>query len=58
MCSSDLREGLLHVDACMKFTPEWAKGLPLTCELGYGISYADAGNKKKIELYELDKLNV
>ena len=54
----NIREGLLHVDACMKFTPEWAKGLPLTCELGYGISYADAGNKKKIELYELDKLNV
>jgi DNA polymerase len=30
-----------YVEQCMKWTPEWAKGLPVNCESGYGASYGD-----------------
>ena len=50
----DIWDGLQFVDSCMKFTPSWAEGLPLSCELGYGLSYADAGNKKSITLHKHD----
>jgi len=26
---------------CMKWVPDWAEGLPLNCEAGYGKSYGD-----------------
>ena len=32
-------EALQYVEECMNYTPEWAEGLPLTCELGHGNSY-------------------
>ena len=50
----DIWDGLQFVDSCMKFTPSWAEGLPLSCELGYGLSYADAGNKKSITIHKHD----
>ena len=28
-----------YVEDCMSFVPSWAKGLPLTCEVGCGKSY-------------------
>jgi DNA polymerase len=30
-----------YVEKCMKWTPEWAEGLPVNCESGYGASYGD-----------------
>ena len=32
-------EAMKYVEECMNYTPDWAEGLPLTCELGYGNSY-------------------
>ena len=30
-----------YVEECMRWTPEWAEGLPVNCESGYGKSYGD-----------------
>ena len=30
-----------YVEECMKWTPEWATGLPVNCESGFGKSYGD-----------------
>ena len=30
-----------YVEECMRWTPDWAKGLPVNCESGYGKSYGD-----------------
>jgi DNA polymerase len=51
---NDVLEGMQYVDSCMKCTPDWAGGLPLTCEIGYGVSYAVAGNKKSIDKWIQD----
>jgi DNA polymerase len=32
-------EAMKYVEECMNYTPDWAEGLPLTCELGNGNSY-------------------
>ena len=29
------------VEECMRWTPDWAKGLPLDCESGIGKTYGD-----------------
>jgi DNA polymerase len=34
-------EAMTYVMECMSWTPDWAKGLPVTCEAGYGKSYGD-----------------
>lgn len=34
-------EAMAYVMECMSWTPDWAKGLPVTCEAGYGRSYGD-----------------
>jgi hypothetical protein len=47
----EVTEGLKHLDSSMKFTPEWATGLPLTCELGYGESYSDVSKKKALKAW-------
>ena len=46
-------KAMLYIDECMKWRPEWAKTLPLTCELGVGKSYGDCGVKKPIEQWGL-----
>jgi len=51
--ADDWEEGLKSASACMRTTPAWAKGLPLTCEVGYGASYDAAGKKKSIEVWGL-----
>ena len=30
-----------YVEECMRWTPEWAKGLPVDCEAGVGKNYGD-----------------
>lgn len=30
-----------YVETCMRWTPEWATGLPLNCESGIGVSYGE-----------------
>ncbi len=34
-------EAQQYVEGCMRWRPEWAKTLPLDCELGFGRSYGD-----------------
>jgi len=34
-------EAMEYVMQCMRHVPEWAKGIPLNCEAGYGESYGD-----------------
>jgi hypothetical protein len=49
----EVNTGLKYVAECMKVTPEWAQNLPLTCEVGFGDSYSQAGKKKPIEAWGL-----
>jgi DNA polymerase len=37
----EIEEAMAYVQECMKWTPDWAKGLPVNCEAGYGESYGD-----------------
>ena len=37
----EVEEAQMFVEECMKWTPDWAKGLPVNCESGYGRSYGD-----------------
>jgi len=30
-----------YIEACMRWTPDWAEGLPVNCESGVGTSYGD-----------------
>jgi DNA polymerase len=41
MRDEEVEEAVKHVEECMRWTPEWAKGLPLNCESGHGKSYGD-----------------
>lgn len=37
----EVDEALAYVEECMRWVPDWAEGLPLNCEAGYGKSYGD-----------------
>ena len=37
----EVEEAMAYVMECMRFVPDWAKGIPLNCEAGYGRSYGD-----------------
>jgi DNA polymerase len=37
----EVEEAMAYVMECMRWTPDWAKGLPVNCEAGYGQSYGD-----------------
>jgi DNA polymerase I-like protein with 3'-5' exonuclease and polymerase domains len=37
----EVEQATKYVEECMRWTPEWAQGLPVNCELGWGKSYAD-----------------
>jgi DNA polymerase I-like protein with 3'-5' exonuclease and polymerase domains len=37
----EAKEAQTYVEECMRWTPEWAEGLPVNCESGYGRSYGD-----------------
>ena len=36
-----VKEAQAFIEECMKWTPDWAEGLPVACEAGYGKSYGD-----------------
>ena len=38
---ADVLEAQQYVESCMRWTPDWAAGLPVNCESGYGRSYGD-----------------
>lgn len=46
-------EAMRYMHECMSWTPEWAEGLPLACELGVGDNYGDCSKKKSIEKWGL-----
>jgi DNA polymerase len=37
----EAEQATAYVVECMQWIPDWAKGLPLNCEAGYGKSYGD-----------------
>jgi len=37
----DVAESQAFVEKCMRWTPDWAEGLPINCESGLGKSYGD-----------------
>ena len=37
----EAQEAVAYVEECMKWVPEWALGLPLSCEVGFGKSYGE-----------------
>jgi DNA polymerase len=37
----EAKEAQVYVEECMRWTPAWAKGLPVNCESGYGKNYGD-----------------
>ena len=37
----DVSESRAFVEKCMRWTPDWAAGLPINCESGIGKSYGD-----------------
>ena len=37
----ELDEARAYVEECMSVTPDWAAGLPITCESGTGKSYGE-----------------
>ena len=38
---AEVKEAQAYVEECMRWTPEWAEGLPVNCESGYGKSYGE-----------------
>lgn len=38
---AEAKEAVDYVMECMRYVPDWAKGIPLNCEAGYGRSYGD-----------------
>ena len=38
---NEVEEAQAFVETCMRWTPEWAKGLPVDCESGTAKSYGD-----------------
>jgi len=39
--NAELTDARAYVESCMRETPEWAKGLPINCESGVGVSYGE-----------------
>jgi DNA polymerase len=38
---AEVEEGMQYVTECMRWTPDWAEGLPVNCEAGHGKSYGE-----------------
>jgi hypothetical protein len=38
---AEVDEAREYIETCMRWTPDWAEGLPVNCESGVGISYGD-----------------
>jgi len=39
--SKEAKEGVAYVEECMRWVPDWAKGCPINCESGVGLTYGD-----------------
>lgn len=37
----EAKEAQAYIEECMRWTPDWAAGLPVNCESGFGESYGD-----------------
>jgi len=37
----EAKEAQVYVEECMRWTPAWAKGLPVNCESGFGKNYGE-----------------
>ena len=37
----EAQEAMAYVEECMRWVPDWATGLPLNCEAGYGKNYGE-----------------
>jgi DNA polymerase len=37
----EVEEAMQYVTECMRWTPDWAEGLPVNCEAGFGRSYGE-----------------
>lgn len=40
----ELTQAREYVEACMRKSPQWAEGIPLDCESGYGKSYGECSD--------------
>jgi DNA polymerase len=38
---AEAEKAMAYVMECMRYVPDWAQGIPLNCEAGYGDSYGD-----------------
>jgi DNA polymerase len=38
---AEVEEAMQYVMECMRWTPDWAEGLPVNCEAGFGKSYGE-----------------
>jgi DNA polymerase len=38
---SEKDEAMAYVEECMRWVPDWAQGLPLNCEAGFGNNYGE-----------------
>jgi len=39
--TDEAHEAMEYVQECMRWVPDWAQGLPLNCEAGYGDNYGE-----------------
>lgn len=46
-------EAIKYMDECLRWRPEWAKTLPLACEIGVGKNYAECSKKMSLEKWGL-----
>ena len=37
----EVEDAQTYIEECMRWTPDWAKGLPIDCESGIGKTYGD-----------------
>ena len=37
----EVEEAQMYIEECMRWTPDWAEGLPINCESGTGKTYGD-----------------
>ena len=40
---TSVSEARSYIEECMRWTPDWAEGLPIDCESGIGTSYGECG---------------
>jgi DNA polymerase I-like protein with 3'-5' exonuclease and polymerase domains len=41
VADAEVEEAQKYIEECMRWTPDWAKGLPINCESGTGKTYGD-----------------